>query len=339
MFRLLLGVSKKREVKEMKIILDGNNTAFRANATNNLTMKNGERVAATYGTLNIILSFLKKNGSGWVNKLLTAAQDQLRDRTAIIDEVIVCWDGGKSKFRKAIYSDYKGHREVKRKEYTDDEQKAYHHLLNEMENLHEILPHFGVKSLKFKGWEADDLIYLSNKLKADGEISIIVSTDRDMLQLVDDTTFVWSPVKEQLITPETFLEFTGVPKRHYLTYRVLVGDKSDNIDGIHGIGDAKARALIMKYGDLSGIQANSQELMKSKVNARIVENPALLERNMKLMDMNLIPFGDIQEVAENILKTPVKFESSIVRVFFMSKQFVSFIKDFSQWELSFKNLH
>jgi DNA polymerase-1 len=339
----------------MKLILDGNNTAYRAHATTNLTTKSGENVSAIYGTLNIIQSYLKKSGSGWKNKMLTAVQEKMLNRTLEVDEVVVCWDGGKSKWRRILYPDYKGHREKKRADKTTEEQNSYYQMLDQMEVLHEMLPHFGVKSLKVRGWEADDLIYATTKFAEEDDICVIVSTDKDMLQLVDERTFVWSPFKETLVTLDNFTQFTGVPKRFYLSYRILVGDKSDNIDGIYGIGDKKAKDLIIKYGDIQGMQSNAPALMKSVVTKRIVENPLLLKRNEELMDMRKIPLqganilqgGDpdkgtwVDGIEEDILaqlNQRVKFERELVKAFLMSKQFISILKDFTVWSNVFTNL-
>lgn len=322
----------------MKLIIDGNNLAYRANCTTNLYTKTGERVSAIYGTLQMIQSYLKKAGSGWKNKLLLEVQDYKLDRTLMFDEVIMCWDGGKSKFRKAIFADYKGHRERKRSEKTKEEQEEYYQFLDQMSQLHDILPSFGVKSLKIKDWEGDDLIYAVVKYSDPDELKVIVSTDRDMLQLVSENVLVWSPFKEVLVTPKNFVDFTGVPQSSYLTFRVLVGDATDNIEGIKGIGEKKAKDLILKYGDLNGILANQAQLMKSVVTRRIFENYSLVERNQKLMDMRRIPVEEIAEEVKEFLDTKVEFSEPLAKAFLMSKQFVSILKDFGTWSIPFKHL-
>lgn len=340
----------------MKLLIDSNNLAFRAKSTINLTTKGGEDVSAIFGTLKMLHSYLKKTSGGWKNKMLDDVREYMLDRTLDFDDVIMCWDGGKSKFRKAIYPEYKAHREKKRSEKTTEEQNSYYQFLDQMCQLHEILPNFGVHSLKFKGWEGDDLIYAVRKLVPEDEICVIISTDQDMLQLVDEKTFVWSPFKEILITPKNFVQVTGIPKRFYLTYRILVGDKSDNIEGINGIGEKKAKDLIIKFGDIKGMQANAPTLMKSKVYGRIIENPNLLKLNEDLMDMTKIPLNGkaypnpdnpnktiwvepIEEEIRKALETKVKFEKELVRMFLMSKQFVSILKDFNTWSMVFSNLN
>lgn len=323
----------------LKLIIDGNNLAYRAHATTNLTTKSGENVSAIYGTLNSLQSFLRKSSSGWKNKLLTEVQEALLDRTKTFSEIVVCWDGGKSKWRRNIYPDYKGQRAVKRASQTEEERNSYYQMLDQMETLHQMLPHFGVKSLKVKDWEADDLIYLSTKLSNEDDICIVVSTDRDMLQLVSEKVFVWSPFKEVLYTPKNFAKETGVSKQYYLTYRILVGDKSDNINGIHGIGDKKAKDLIIKYGDIRGIQSQGETLRKSVVTERILDNPDLINRNEKLMDMTKIPIEQIEQEVKETLEKDVSYERDIVKMFLMSKQFISILKDFTVWGSSFESLN
>lgn len=323
----------------MRLLIDGNNAAYRANVTTDLRTKSGEKVSAIYGVLNMINGYLKKSSGGWKNKILEAVHEAKLDRTLTFNEVVVCWDGGKSKFRKEIFPDYKGHREKKKAEKSPEEKETYFQFLDQMETLHEILPTFGVKSIKAKGWEADDLLYAASKLVETDELSIVVSTDRDMLQLVSEKVYVWSPYKEILYTPENFAKLTGVPKKAYLTYRILVGDKSDNIEGIYGIGEKKAKDLIIKYGDLGGILANQDKLMKSVVTRRILENPEILDRNNKLMNMEKIPFEDIKDVILATLKEDVAFEPNLAKAFLMSKQMVSILKDFGSWSIAFNNLN
>ncbi len=324
----------------MKILVDANNIAYRAKSTQNLTTKSGEQVGTIYGTLNSIQAFLKKSAGGWKNHMLNAIHDHLGDKTEEIESIIMCWDGGKSKFRKALYPDYKGHREKKRSERSEEDQAAYFSFLDQMETLHTILPDFGVHSLKIRGWEGDDLIYSARQVIDPSEICIVVSTDRDMLQLVDETTFVWVPSREQLVTPANFAKVTGVSKENYLTYRVLVGDTSDNIDGIYGIGDKKAKDLIIKYGNLEGIRANHQALMKSVVTKRIFEDAGrvTLDRNMKLMDLKRIPIKEIEGYVKSAVEAEVAYNPPVVRLFLMSKQFVSILKDVNTWNLMFEKL-
>jgi len=324
----------------MKILVDANNIAYRARSTQDLTTKGGEQVGTIFGTLNSVQSYLKKSTGGWKNHMLNAIHEHLGDKTEEIESVIMCWDGGKSKFRKALYPDYKGHREQKRSERSEEEQASYFNFLDQMEQLHQILPEFGVHSLKVKGWEGDDLIYSARQVINPEEICIVISTDRDMLQLVDKTTFVWVPSRECLVTPDNFAKYTGVSKEFYLTYRVMVGDKSDNIDGIYGIGDKKAKDLIIKYGNLEGIRANHAALQKSVVTKRIFtdEGRLILDRNMKLMDLKRIPIHEIEGLVKKAVEDDVAYNAPVVRLFLMSKQFVSILKDLNTWALMFEKL-
>lgn len=333
----------------MKLVIDANNLSYRAHSTQQLTTKSGEPVGAIYGTLQMLQSYLKKSEGKWKNKLFEQLSETLKGETPNITDVVMCWDGGKSKWRKAYYPEYKAHREAKRAEKTPEEREAYSALLSQMETLHENLPLLGVRSLKYKGWEGDDLIFAVRDLTPKDEICIIVSTDKDMLQLVDEKTFVWSPFKEILVTPENFFAFTGVSKPSYLTYRVLVGDSSDNIPGIKGIGDKKAKDLIIKYGNIEGIRVNRDSLMKSKVTSRIFDEHHIIDRNVKLMDMRHIPvmgftIGDVVEdgITQRVSKDldeKLEFQSGLFKMFLMSKQFVSIISGYATWTQPFAELN
>ena len=90
--------------------------------------------------------------------------------------------------------------------------------------------------LTVEGAEADDVIaYTAEQVLSDSEV-IIMSTDKDFLHLVDDRVRVWSPTKKKLYNKDKLLEEYGIPAHNFLMYRMIEGDKSDNIGGINGIG-------------------------------------------------------------------------------------------------------
>lgn len=322
----------------MKLILDGNNLAYRANVTTDLSTKKGERVSAIYGSLQMIQSYLKPSQGKYVNKVQTALAEHLKldEEETYFDDVVMCWDFGKSKRRMELYPDYKGHRAEKRSAYTEEEQNAYKAFLNQMISLHENLPKFGVKSLKLPGWEGDDLVYATTQVTDD--TCVIVSTDKDMLQLVNERIFVWSPFKEVLVTPNNFVKVTGIPKASYLSYRILVGDSSDNINGVYGIGEKTAKDLMIKYGSIGGVLLNKEPLMKSKRTAKIFEDLSLLNRNELLMDMRAVELDEIQEEVAKIVNSSLKFDDKGVRAYLMSKEIVSIVADLMLWSQPFKML-
>lgn len=321
----------------MKLILDANNLAYRAWSTTTLTTKSGENVSAIYGSLQMIQSYLKPSAGKYKNKLLDAVSEYLGE-TREFDTVVACWDFGKSKTRMEIFPDYKRQREDKKAEQTEEERAAFKQFIDQMDQLHHNLPHFGVKSLKVRGWEGDDLMYVVTKLLPEDSLCVLVSTDKDMLQLVSDRVLVWSPFRETLYTPKNFLSATGVTQKSYLSYRVLVGDSSDNINGVSGVGEKTAKDLVTKFGDLEGILKAKPLLMKSKRTARIFEDLSLLKRNLQLMDLSYVPVDEVRDHVEEVLNAETKFDDRAVKQFLLSKQFVSIMSDFVMWSRPFRVL-
>lgn len=322
----------------MILLLDANNLAYRADQTHQLTTKQGERVGVMFGTINMIHSYLKPSGGGYTNYIYDALEEV--GVTEEFTRVITAWDGGKSKWRKSFFPDYKAQRDVNRAKKTPEEKEARDAFLKQMNGLHKVLPNFGVKSLKLKDWEGDDLIYTVTKLVPD-ELIVVVSTDKDMLQLVSPSVYVWRPGRDKdgkLYTPENFEKLTGVAKRSYLDYRILVGDSSDNIPGIHGIGEKTAAALMKEYGSIMGMVPHKAVLMKSKVKQRIFTQVDILDRNDALMNMERIPMESIEPYVKEELTADESFDATEVKKFLMSKQFVSILKNMTQLTQLFKQL-
>lgn len=325
----------------MRLILDGNNLGYRARASSmRLTKKDGTDVTTVYGVLKMLSSYLKPTSGGFKNTIAQQVKQALNlsDEPQFTD-VFMCWDGGKSKYRKEIYPDYKGHRERKRKERTEEEKAEYYHFLSQLDELHATLPNFGVHSLKEKGWEADDLVYILTEILED-DITVIISTDRDLLQLVKGNTFVWSPGKDILYTEANFTERVGVPHAQYLDYRVMVGDSSDNITGIKGIGDKKAKTLLMKYGSLVSALGDEVNLRKSVVTARLFDDSAILARNIRLMNLTKSNYAEaeIDVLLKETISEVQPFNEVVAKGYFMSKEFVSLLMDFENWASPFRKL-
>lgn len=210
------------------LIFDGNNTAHRARHTHELSYKNLD-VSVSYGVLNMLSAAIKKFDN--------------------VTSVIVCWDGGVPEFR------YKRIPTYKRRDHSDDE--SYAEFIRQVQELHNILPKFGVYSLRKLKAEADDLMYHTSRMIHSDYRKIIISTDQDLLQCVNKDTVVWQPNKEVLITQENFKEYTGLETEHFLTYRCMVGDSSDGIPGIKGIGEKIALKLIEDYNGAAATIVNA----------------------------------------------------------------------------------
>lgn len=320
----------------MRLLIDGNNLAYRANATTELTTKQGERVSAIHGTLQMLQSYLKPSEGKYKNKMLDSLRLHFGNEDLEFSDVVTCWDAGKSKQRMELYPEYKANRS--KGDRTPEEKAAFSQFIDQMEQLHEILPSFGVRSVKFKGWEGDDLIYVASQLIDD--ICVIVSTDKDMLQLVSDRILVWSPFKEKLITPKNFGMNTGFAQPSYLSMRILVGDTSDNINGVKGIGEKTAKDLLIKYTDIDGVLEAKEELMKSKRTQKIFDDVEVLERNNKLMNLTHVKYDEIKdEFLELLSDDKVIFRDRAVKEFLAKKQFVKIMAEFLLWSMPFRMLN
>lgn len=296
------------------LIFDGNNMAHRARHTNELAYKNID-VSVSYGVLNIIAAAIKKFDN--------------------VTSVVVCWDGGVPDFR------YKRVPTYKRRDHSDDE--TYAEFIRQVAELHEVLPHFGVYSIRKLKTEADDLICQTCKMITTDYQKVVISTDADLLQCVDSSTVVWQPYKEVLITEHNFKEYTSLEKEHYLTYRCMVGDSSDGIPGIKGIGEKIALKLIEDY---NGVPVNI-------VNAAFGLNPEAKPMSPsiaeKIKSFGLNGFADVMSTIRldvdycgakldinNALSKHIEFNPQQVNNFLKKYAFVSLMS--SQFYDGFKNL-
>ncbi|MMZ43614.1 DNA polymerase I [compost metagenome] len=309
----------------MILLVDGNNIAYRAFHTpqGSLTTKQGEPTGVMLGVLNSLKGYLEK----------------FPETT----RVVVVWDGGKAKWRKELYPEYKSNRSYGE----DPEEKAkFDGLFQQIDTLHEFLPDLGVHSIKLKGWEADDIIakvcgVISEASKKVDHI-MLVTSDKDMLQLVGPRVSVYTPYKDKIISPLNFYEETGVTQDAYLGYRALVGDTSDNISGVSGIGEKTAKNLMDTYGHIDNILGSTGDtkakLMKSKRTAKIFDpvNLNILARNNKIMNFKYVPDDPTVEEAvyrslgqndAQVIAGP-QYNAGRVKQFFTRWQFISLLTNY-----------
>ena len=206
----------------MLLIIDGNNLAHRVKYKFSLSNR-GVDVSITYGCLRSIGSLISKFKP---------------------DSLMVCWDGGTPEFRRQLLPEYKANR-------TKGDPHAYQEFIRQVQELHEVFPLMGVISVRKRGAEADDLMYHASRLHPGH--SVIVTTDKDLYQAVRAITYVYSPIKGALITPRSVEEEYGVCSGQLVHLRALMGDSSDNIKGVRGVGPKTAIKLFKEFGSLVGI--------------------------------------------------------------------------------------
>ena len=262
------------------LVIDGLNTFIRAFAVNPAINDDGLHIGGMIGFLRSI----------------RYTCDILKPSRCII--VFDGKDG--SKRRSKIYPDYKATRKVKKRLNRNvdwgtapaDEEES---MKQQMGRLIEYLEQLPLTLVCIDGIEADDTIaYISQQLLTDSDI-FIMSTDKDFLQLVDDRVKVWSPTKKKLYTKNEVFDEFGIPSRNILTYRILDGDKSDNITGIRGCGIKSIIKYIQPITedkdfsviDLLDYAENSSD-KKIKLLDTIQNSRNLVKRNYLLMQLQKV---------------------------------------------------
>lgn len=312
------------------IVIDGNNLAYRCNSVVELTTKDGRRTSAIYGVLNSIPNDIKN-----VEKLIGEP----------VHECVVFWDYGKNNRRLKLYPEYKG---TRHHDKTEDEKKWYDEFITQTNILYESLKLFGIKTLKIKGQECDDLIYsfisMAKTVRDDEENKfVIISTDEDFFQLISPEVSVYSPIKQVHYTYDNFQELFGIAPEYFLGYKILRGDTSDNIVGIQGIGEKTGKNLVNKYGGLQGILniKNRSELMKSKVSQRIFtpEGLAILDRNNQLIGLEeYVDISEVETEIENLLYESPALDTKGMLKFMRDYQLSSLLSKYNTYIEIFKKL-
>ena len=218
------------------LLVDGNNLLFRsyyATAYNGNFMKNskGFPTNALYGFLVMINKIIEKDEAEYM---------------------LVAFDKGKS-FRHEEYKDYKAGR-----------METPNELLMQMPLARDLLKYMGIKYYEVEGYEADDILGTAVKLAAkdDDFVGRIVSSDRDLLQLINFETDVKLLKQKDFIIydKETFIKDYGIEPIKVIDLKALEGDASDNIPGVKGVGEKTALSLLQKYGDLDGVYNHLDEI-------------------------------------------------------------------------------
>ncbi|WP_281518553.1 DNA polymerase I [Thomasclavelia cocleata] len=234
-------------MKEL-VMIDGNSLLYRAYyATaamgNMMVNKDGIPTNAVYGFANMLENILKGNP----------------------EYLMVAFDYGKKTFRNDLFEVYKGTRSA-----TPDE------LVCQFSMIREYLTAHGIKYQEIEGYEGDDIIGTVSTLASKNRFKVsIVTSDKDMLQLVDDNISVYLTKKGvaelEKITPEKFKEIYGLIPDQMRDLKGLMGDKADNIPGIPGVGEKTALKLLKKYHTVENLSEHLDEL-KGKMGEKIRDN-------------------------------------------------------------------
>ena len=268
---------------------------------------------------------------------------------------VIIFDGkGGSVRRKKLFPEYKANRANKTafnryKEFAclEDEQDSMKRQFGRLVQYLNCLP---ITTLAIDNVEADDIMaYIANEIYTKDENRVtICSTDRDFLQLINNRISVWSPIKKKMYTPELMQEEFGFSSKNYLLYRSFIGDKSDNIPGLKGVGPKSLIKHFPMFTDDREITI--QELVehatnvdkKYKVHELVSSNEELLDLNYRLMQLKEVDInGGAKMLTLNKVQGDIdKLNTYEFKKMFMADKMYTVIKDLDSWLInSFNSLN
>ncbi len=196
--------------------------------------------------------------------------------------IAVIFDSARKTFRNEIYKEYKANR--------GDPPED---LIPQFKIIKESVEAFGIQSIELKGFEADDIIatYASQASKKGWKVSI-VSSDKDLMQLVSKNINLLDTMKNKIVGPNEVLEKFGVNPDKVIDVQALAGDSSDNIPGAPGVGIKTASDLINQFGDLDGLLKNCEEIKQIKRKESIKENIDQIKISKELVTLK----NDVKDI-------------------------------------------
>jgi DNA polymerase-1 len=254
-------------------LVDGSGYIFRAyHALPPLTRKSdGLQINAVLGFCNML----------W--KLLNEMKPEERPT-----HLAVVFDKSEKTFRTDFYPDYKAHR-----------PPAPDDLIPQFPLIREAVRAFDIPCLEQQGYEADDLIATYARIACEVKATVtIVSSDKDLMQLVNDCVTMYDTMKDRRIGPAEVCEKFGVPPEKVIDVQALIGDSTDNVPGVPGIGVKTAAQLITEYGDLETLLAHAGEIKQDKRRQALIDNAekARISKKLVTLDQNValdVPVEDL----------------------------------------------
>ena len=247
--------------QEELFLVDGSGFIFRAyfamtySGRGDMTNPDGVPVAAVFGFTQMLLKLLKDYHAPYM---------------------AVVFDPPGGSFRNDIYPEYKANRDAPPED-----------LIPQFPLVREATQAFDIPALEAKGYEADDLIAAYAKRAQElGKKVVIVSSDKDLMQLVNDNVRMLDPMKNKWIGPEDVVEKFGVGPDKVTDVQALAGDSTDNIPGVPGIGIKTAAQLIEEYGDLEGLLSRAEEIKQPKRREKLINHAEDARVSMQLVTLD-----------------------------------------------------
>src|SRR6201986_3414570 len=223
---------------------------------------------------------------GFCNMLWKLLRDMPEDNRPT--HLAIIFDKSEITFRNKLYPDYKAHR-----------PPAPDDLIPQFGLIRDAVRAFDLPCLEQIGFEADDLISTYAREAGErGATATIVSSDKDLMQLVTDQVTMYDTMKDRRIGIPEVIEKFGVPPEKVVEVQALAGDSTDNVPGVPGIGVKTAAQLIVEYGDLEQLMFRATETKQPKRRESLLENAekARISRQLVLLDDKVdldVPLGDL----------------------------------------------
>lgn len=253
------------------VLIDGSGFIFRAfHGLPPMTRSDGTPVNAVYGFTTMLLKLLNDSAA---------------------DHIAVIFDSSRKTFRTDLYPEYKAHRPPPPEE-----------LVPQFPLVREAVRAFDVACIEMEGFEADDLIAAyARAATLQGATVTIVSSDKDLMQLVGDRVAMFDPMKNRTIGPDEVFEKFGVGPERVVDVQALCGDAADNVPGVPGIGIKTAAQLIGEYGDLETLLARAGEIKQPKRRQTLIDNAA-----MARLSRDLVKLRDDMDLPEPVSALAVR---------------------------------
>jgi DNA polymerase-1 len=247
---------------QLLVLIDGMAIAYRAYFAfigHPLTNARGENTSAVYGFVNAILLFLDKHKP---------------------DYAAVCFDTSAPTFRHEMYAPYKAQREAMPED-----------MRPQIQLIKDITKAYNIPLVEMDGFEADDIIGTLSRMAEHNDLeTIIITPDKDFCQLVTKKVKLMRPKDNagmDLLDEEAVEKKYGLKPQQFIDYLALVGDASDNIPGVRGVGEKTAAPLLTQYGSLEGIYANLDTLTKKALKEKLIGEKENAFLSQKLATINL----------------------------------------------------
>ncbi|MDO4423277.1 MAG: DNA polymerase I [Pseudomonadota bacterium] len=296
----------------MLTLIDGNSLLFRAyyGVHSRLTRSDGTPTGAVYGFFNMILPILASARPG--------------------DKFVCIFDASRITFRQDIYPQYK----MNRSETPAD-------LITQGQMIQSGLMAIGMPVLCVPGVEADDVIAtLATQNCTQTDATRIITSDKDLMQLVSDCVYLYDGMKSREIRAPQVLEKFGVRPDQVIDVQSLMGDSSDNVPGVPGIGPKKAAELINQFGTLDNLYANLDDVKNERIRTLLHDNREMayiskqlvtLKTDVDLSDLTITPFVFNTPSALEFIRTNVESNSLATKIekLFPAEQFSAPIPEFT----------